>query len=396
MKNHSRIFIILIFFLSGLSCPLPAQAPAMYAIDTTASEPYNFLDTLLEGKRVVALGEISHGDGSTFQEKTSLIKYLHDKLGFRVILFESSFVQMELMNRNHFITDSLTGNLFSIWKNVNETQALFRFMKAGKMILSGFDCQYYRNRYHIEDSVCSIYASKIEALKPASDFRETLRVLCEHYGTSATLIPKKDQKECLMILNALILEQTDTLQEHDSFWNQVLVSMYGYARASWEKDIMKANYIRDQYMADNLLWLLNHSYAGEKVIVWAATEHICTNQVMLYKQKQKEGSKDFYKTGDFLRESLHEKLFTISFIYDHGSTLWAGDSYHADRAGNTLEKSLAEKYSKAFVVTKYLQPCVVNGTETNQLYGSKYADWKLVCDGFYFISNMQVSTPMKK
>jgi erythromycin esterase len=41
--------------------------------------------------RIVILGEMDNGDGETLKAKTRLVKYLHQKLGFTVLAFESDF-----------------------------------------------------------------------------------------------------------------------------------------------------------------------------------------------------------------------------------------------------------------------------------------------------------------
>ena len=48
-----------------------------------------FLKEVLKDKRIVLLGEQSHGDGATFEAKVRLIKFLHQELGFTILSFES-------------------------------------------------------------------------------------------------------------------------------------------------------------------------------------------------------------------------------------------------------------------------------------------------------------------
>ena len=49
------------------------------------------LRALFQGKEIVMLGEQTHGEGTAFETKIKLIKYLHKELGFDLLLFESGF-----------------------------------------------------------------------------------------------------------------------------------------------------------------------------------------------------------------------------------------------------------------------------------------------------------------
>lgn len=49
------------------------------------------LEEILEGVDVVMLGEAAHLDGPTYHAKTRLVKFLHEELGFDVLVFENDF-----------------------------------------------------------------------------------------------------------------------------------------------------------------------------------------------------------------------------------------------------------------------------------------------------------------
>lgn len=52
-------------------------------------EDFSNLKLLLENVEIVMLGEQSHGEGTAYDTKIKLIKYLHQELGFDMLAFES-------------------------------------------------------------------------------------------------------------------------------------------------------------------------------------------------------------------------------------------------------------------------------------------------------------------
>src|SRR5690606_15558489 len=54
-------------------------------------EDLQALQTSVGNSSVILLGEQDHGDAPTFLAKTRIIKFLHQQMGFDVLVFESDF-----------------------------------------------------------------------------------------------------------------------------------------------------------------------------------------------------------------------------------------------------------------------------------------------------------------
>lgn len=391
-----------LFLLSSLivfKLTIYAQSTQDSIIDINPNDQkkYLFLDKIIENKNVVTLGEINHGDGSSFIQKTELIKYLSDKHGFNTVLIESPFAQMELMNQ-YYSYDSLKKieelkkNVFSMWSKSNEMQPLFDYMQAHNTNFSGFDCQLVKNYAHIEDSVKKYYAGTFASKKESLKFLNTLKVLLDNYGTSRNVLSSSDRKHFISKIDKLInLTQLQNVNNKSNFWHQTLISIKGYALMSWETDVTKAVFTRDEYMAKNLLWLIENKYKGQKVIVWGASEHLCRNQYLLNDNKK---INKYKLMGDFLYDELKNNLLMISFIYYEGETSINNftEKEIIKRDEKSLEYTLSKSHEYAFVNAAKFKNYKVNAID-NYTVGSKdNAHWDNIFDGFYFIKTMKPST----
>jgi erythromycin esterase len=68
----------------------PVVGHVLAASDSPDSEDLAFLPRLLEGKRLVQLGENGHGEAEAMRVRVRIARFLHGELGFGVLAFESS------------------------------------------------------------------------------------------------------------------------------------------------------------------------------------------------------------------------------------------------------------------------------------------------------------------
>lgn len=108
----------------------------------------DMLKPLLLDKRIVYLGESSHGAAEYNSAKTRLIQYLHQELGFNVVAFETNLGNAasaygHIHTREPVAT--MKDSIFRVWQ-AQETVPLFQYIKDTQhtktpLALAGFDMQ---------------------------------------------------------------------------------------------------------------------------------------------------------------------------------------------------------------------------------------------------------------
>lgn len=383
-------------------------------IHTIEPDSTDFTDLKLIGEsignaKIVMLGEQDHGDAPTFLAKTRLIKYLHEKLGFSVLAFESDFFGLnygfDKLEKNKPSIDSfIRKNIFPIWTGCNTCENLFynyipsTYQTEQPLRLTGFDNQLilgYSSKYlsfYLDSLFQSLNIPIIKEPNYKSEILPFLDSLRIYYFKSK--VPDGYTKFETYLLE--IQKQVSEKLSVKNFWIQVINSMlsefkeFHLNRKSKAENLAAFNF-RDSQMASNLKWLSEVKFPNEKIIVWAANAHVAK-----YSDSSNDGSK-MISMGSFLTrdEKLMNETYVIGFTSYQGKAGRLGMKTYAVRKpkSNGFENWIDKTYDYAFVDFSDYRTKFSDQTESFFLKGLGHyiafkKDWTKVFDGIYFIREM--------
>jgi erythromycin esterase len=261
------------------------------------------LRTQLAGRRLVLLGESSHGAREFNLAKVRLIKFMHQQLGYGVIAFESSLIGCALQDRQlQARVDSVAPAtcLFPVWRT-EELAELMRYIastqtQAKPLRLAGFDWQNssdFDEESGVRAWLNEVLASTGDAQLAASDSMLKLALktaqdgrLCRSLGTAidcnsfdayrdsvqATLL----RTETAMLAQAQAPGLSATQRQQRSLAALALMSLRDRVLASQiGRGIPLSSFQdREPFMAKAITRLAREVYPQDKLMIWAHNAHI--------------------------------------------------------------------------------------------------------------------------
>lgn len=424
MKNYFLTALALLF-LSNLGFSQEADLSELTIIsleDKTSQNPYDLesLRELFADKRIVLLGEQTHGDGATFDAKVELIKFLHDELGFDIVAFESPLYGIYKANKlseniknNH---DLLNESVFGIWSNTKQFQQLLEYKAStidtkNPLEFAGFDLQewglfeehyfedvkslFKRNHLVLEDSTIEILK---ETILGGSDYIASNEIDSINFYNAYKQV-MSGFKQCNQKNEEVqILQQTLASKLADVEWGASMIKGKEY----------KVQNPRDLQMAKNLIFL-SELYPNKKIIGWGASYHFA-NEVEKYKdteltsafmEKMAKELKDEDQPDEFSLDNLLEgaipmgqilkkyfgdQLYSVAFSSFEGKYAMVGSESQemiTPPDGSIEYEINSAHYNYAFVDYHKL--------DTGYFYSSAlgnlpiFAPWQDIFDGLFFI-----------
>lgn len=304
---------------AGVSDPVGWIKQRSVPLRTIDPNDHDFADLepfgeMIGDARVVQLGEQCHGDGAAFLTKARLIAYLHQRLGFDVLVWESGLydcrVAWEALRRGDDPVAAARLGLFKIWTESLQVRPVFSYLAEHAntdrpLELAGMDCQLSgeASRLYLPDELRTRAGADAAALFAGLRSGEPAATDVEERGL--------DDLEAA----------ADTAE--DPFWRQCLLSLVGEARGriiQRTEGVEGMSRNRDRQMGDNLVALANDIYPDRRLVVWVDTGHMSKSFASLSFPGQDPVGWDQYETsGNVARRALGDTLLSVAFTAAEGT-----------------------------------------------------------------------------
>lgn len=284
---------------------------------------FNYIDSSIKDSRIIFLGESSHTSKEYSLVKYKLIKYLHEKHGFDVVLFESGIADCFYSNKIKNVKDSswlLKNSIFPIWW-CQTTMSMMNYLKNAQITFGGFDYQRssfgYSEFLQIIPEIDTSIVNKLFKLDTAfSNFTKNNYPPLNSISFNAY---KEFQKE-LEVLYKKFDEELDRKKDiidstNFKYYKRIISNKLFYINNF--TDLSKRDDLRDSIMSDNLLWYIDNIYKNKKIIVWGANDHIAKHKSNI--------SKNFYAASILPQRIKRESYFIGLFAYS--GQMYANPSY---------------------------------------------------------------------
>lgn len=369
---------------------LAAHARAIRTVDPQ-DEEFADLEPIASaiGKaRVVQLGEPSHNAGTCFAAKARLIKFLHQRLKFDVVVWESGIYDVSLveaaLHQGEDPAAAAQRGILRNWSGSVECRPLFEYAQrshagARPLAMAGFDSAMtspfanlaaelrefaklparqalQRDATAMVEEVIPAYAAITRYVEGLDALHATLTssggdarkeaVARWERETGAALRPDRGMLERFTAAHARLAELLRANEgefarassaRRIGFMRRVVDSLAARAMNLYQRfgsdappetdgGLAEQNR-RDARNAENLRWLIEHGYPGRKLIVWAHNAHVMNAyyEAPGWKTVRLDPAANTMKPhGVFLADWLGRDLYTIGFTAHEGEDGWKG------------------------------------------------------------------------
>lgn len=283
---------------------------------TTVVDDWSSVIKEVDGKRIVLLGEANHGSREIFLRRNELIQALHEQLGFEVILFESGMGELiyDDQEQQRLAPRQLLSAFFDIWRT-QEFESLMAYVQAHHLAIAGFDVQRSGNSFEplLQEIVSELSLDTSKYYNLETRFGQLRRelpnrkiALEEVEQRSIQLIEDYQQLYRAMLNGTTCHTLKKRMLILKTLFNrkEYLRYMLAFKRDS---DWQARWAARDSLMAENVIWLKEHLFPDQKIIVIGHNFHTA-----------KYNAQEMVM-GEILAQKFGEELYSLGFFPTAGT-----------------------------------------------------------------------------
>lgn len=289
------------------------------------SYDWSGLQKVINTKRIVLLGEFTHGSREISNAKSELIAYLQKNMAFDVVLFEAGIGEIGTieLKKDSLTAAEMTYGFYSNGRSKGKAK-LMGYLKDEGLDFAGFDVQssgngFYEILFEVLGEL-SIEISNYDTIE--TDFSNVDRLL------QSKVIPKDsviNRAKTLLETYSVLQKKIHVVKGSAESWKISLVQQTLTNRAAYLnyriRFLQTNNWTerwkaRDSMMARNVKWLLNNRFKKNKVIILGHNFHIA-------KYNEKETV-----MGEYLYDTFGSEMYTLG--------MFAKQGVYADNSGRPV------------------------------------------------------------
>lgn len=360
---------------------VPVKSNPIQTIEFNTNDKFEdlkFLKNVIGDKRIVMLGESSHGAAEFNKSKARIVQFLHKEMGFNVLAFESGLGDVSGTYAN---ISKLTGEetlrkaIYPVWLS-KEMVPLFDYIKQQStskqpLILTGFDMQpnpafgrfmetwftpidkkFAEEAKSLESKLTDIYFNvdwnqsdwDKDYAYVLDGYTKIQKFLTEHEAELKKDFP--NNTTIMPIMKRVIADRIYMIQnflKYQVAYNNITLENYEVSKSLREN----VAYLRDEMMASTLTWLVDNIYKDQKVIVWGHNYHLRKNNSVMATPFQlhpyEAGS--VQNMGELMPSRLKKQTYTVGLFMYEGAT--SGNDGKAMPVSTTKDPNSLESILKS-------------------------------------------------
>lgn len=324
------------------------------SVDAEGFDDLMFLRPLLEGKRIVQLGENTHGTREYSLVKARIVRFLHQELGYGVLAFESDLYQCydaDLAAAVASPTSTLTSCAFGVW-HTEEVLALFDYLRdtqrsARPLRLAGIDVQPIGNNKADRPRFLSSLIAPVDTAYAAEVFAldsTFLDVYARGGRARRAYFRKQDGQRMAVAYEhlasfladneaAILSSAVDLRGGAVGVARQTARSTTWYIRQQSAPTTRAYVEHRDQGMAENLMFLVDELHRDQKVIVWGHNFHLRHDNLAIPPDSSMFPDLATRTMGTWIHERYGDEVYTVGlYAYRGRAANNSGEVYEIEPA----------------------------------------------------------------